>query len=181
MISLVTLLALMQVPIPPPPENYSAAIEFWKANAPSALERRSAIDSAIESATSEALANIGVAVTPGNIKSVKRWLPKFDALKPVIARHVPADLGDTDSAVAECVMKDTAYALSLEDIMAVKSFMATTAGSKFWSISRVYHQTYVKCYNSTLNIHATEADYRAAGLVSPKPAQVKRSGLTTVN
>ncbi|MCP3735315.1 hypothetical protein M9979_10580 [Sphingomonas sp. RP10(2022)] len=176
MIALALLLqAASAPPVPPPPkESYLAAVALWRDNAPSEAERRSAIDRAVGMAASGALAEVGIQVIYTKRGSVSRWLTKFDQLKPIIARHVPADLHKSDGLVADCVINDLAYALSSDEIGRVREFFSTVAGKKFWSISGVFHDAMLECYRTTLNLKADYADFLAVGLRPPKPPKPSR-------
>ncbi|WP_132833936.1 hypothetical protein [Sphingomonas sp. PP-CC-3G-468] len=171
MIALALLLQAAPVPpVPSPPrDSYLAAIALWRDNAPSDAEIRSAIDSAVGAVASGALADVGIQVDYRKQSSVGRWLKWYDQMKPVIARHVPADLRQTNAVVADCVVEDLAWTLSPEEITSVRNLFSTTASKKFWSVAGVFREKMKDCYLSALNLKALDADFRNIGLRPPKP------------
>jgi hypothetical protein len=101
-------------------------------------------------------------------------------MKPVIARHVPADLRETNALVADCVVDDLAWSLSPEEIASVKTFLSTAAGKKFWSAASVFREKTKECYRKVLSLKAVDADYRTVGLRPPKPPKdIKMKGNIT--
>jgi hypothetical protein len=122
----------------------------------------------VAEATTHALYIIGVQPSP-RLSVTKAYLVAYDRLKPVIARRVPANRSQLDTAVAACAMGGVASTLSPAEIADVRQSLSSEAGRKFWKAAGLAYWPLAGCYRSTLDLEPVDADYRAAGLRPPKP------------
>lgn len=174
------LAVLIQVaPVPavprPPAENIAAASLLWADHAPSESTKQMVIDSVVAEATNEALYNAGVQASR-KLSVTKAYLVKYDRLKPLIARHVPKDRRQLDTAIAECAMGEVARLLSPAEIAEVRRSLSTSAGQRFWQAAGLAYWPLLACYRANLELAATDADYRAVGLRPPKPPKQPKPG-----
>ena len=179
MLVLTLLLQLASAPpVPrPPEESLAAAVALWADHPPSPQAVQLAIDAALSTAASDALARIGMRPSP-DLAVTERYLGTYDRLKALIAPRLPQDRARIDRAVAECAVDEIARLLSPAEIAEVRGFMATPAGGKFWDAAGLNRWPLNGCYRFVLDLKVTDADYRALGLKPPRPPKPLPPGST---
>lgn len=167
-------------PVPSPPaDSLAAAIQLWADHPPAEFTKQQAIESAVAEATREALYTIGMRPSP-RLSVTKIYLGAYDRLKPIIARRVPANPSQLDTAVAACAMDGIARRLSTAEIADVRKSLSTAAGQKFWEAAGLTDRPLEGCYQAALDLKPVAADYRAAGLRPPTPPKPLKRGTSIV-
>lgn len=167
-------------PVPPPPaESLAAATLLWADHSPAEATKQHAIESVVAAATRQALYVVGLQPSP-RLSGTKAYLVAYDRLKPLIARRVPANRSQLDTAVAACAMGEVARQLSPAEIEDVRQSLSTAAGQKFWEAAGLADRPLGGCYDAILDLKPADADYRAAGLRPPKPPKPPKRGTTLV-
>ncbi len=111
---------------------------------------------------------VGMQPSP-NLSMTKIYLAAYDRLKPLIARQVPVNRSQLDTAVAACAVDGIARRLSTSEIAEVRKSLSTAAGQKFWEAAGITDRPLEGCYQAALNLKPLNADYLTAGLRPPKP------------
>ena len=65
---------------------------------------------------------------------------------PLIARQVPVNRSQLDTAVAACAVDGIARRLSTSEIAEVRQSLSTAAGQKFWEAARITDRPLEGCY-----------------------------------
>jgi len=167
-------------PVPAPPaDSLAAAVQLWADHPPEEFTKQQAIDSAVAEATRQALLMVGMQSSP-KLSVTKIYLGAYDRLKPLIARKVPVNRSQLDTAVAACAVDGIARRLSTSEIAEVRQSLSTAAGQKFWEAAGITDRPLEGCYQAALNLKPVAADYLAAGLRPPAPPKPLKRDMSIV-
>ena len=166
--SIILLQLAVAPPVPrPEPDRLEAAMLLWSKHPPSKLAKDIAVDYAVSEATTQALFRVGIQASP-RMELTKRFIAKYDQLRPLVAAHIPTDRKTLDQLATECAVDGISRSMTASEIAEVDRFTSTPTGQKFWEATRLGIEPLQRCYKQVLDLRVTVADYLAVGLKPPK-------------
>lgn len=112
---------------PPDPERFAIAVDLLRVRPLDDRQRAILRDAAAAAIGRQELAEAGV-------KMDVRWPRRYEALGGRLRGRVAAVAADVDARAAACHAESLARRLSVADLLALKAFIATESGGRYWAI-----------------------------------------------
>jgi hypothetical protein len=152
--------------IPPPvyeapdPDRFAVAVDLLRVRPLDDRQRTVLRNAAAAAIARSELAEAGM-------KSDARWTRRYEALGTRLRGRAAAVAADVDARAAICHSESIARRLTLADLLALKAFIATESGGRYWAI-QAEGGLMLDCYTTSLRgyleAHAPE-DVAAAGAI----------------